>query len=79
VLATYATTRTLAPTQRIFGCFTNLMGMRLRLEGDPSVREWLSEVRRAVTDASAQSQIPAEELCEDLRPPGRRRRTSRRS
>ena len=70
VFGTYATTRRLAQTRGMFGCFTNLLALRLRLEGDPSFREWLAEVRRVVADASAHSQIPYSELCADLRDAG---------
>ena len=70
VVGTYAGTRRLAETQDIFGCFTNLVALRLRFEGNPGFRDWLAEVRGAVIEMSAHSEIPYGELCEHLRAGG---------
>ncbi|MFL5866644.1 MAG: condensation domain-containing protein [Thermoleophilaceae bacterium] len=70
VIGTYATTRRTAETHDMFGFFSNLAALRLRLEGDPSFRDWLATVREAVIDMSAHSEMPYGELCERLRERG---------
>jgi hypothetical protein len=67
VVGTYVSTRRLSQTKDMFGFFSNLVTLRIRFHADASFRHWLSEVRPAVIEMSAHSEVPYEELCEDLR------------
>jgi hypothetical protein len=66
ILGTYATTRRLAETQRMFGFFSNLTTLRLRFARELSFKEWLEQVRTVVIEASAHSEIPYGMLSEEL-------------
>ena len=70
VVGTYGTTRRLVDTRDTFGFFANPLTLRLRLDGNPTFREWLAEVRTAVIDASAHAQVPYDALCDELRERG---------
>jgi amino acid adenylation domain-containing protein len=67
VVGAYATTRQSVETHDMFGFFSNPVALRLRLEGDPSFREWLADVRASVIEMSAHAQIPYEALVDELR------------
>jgi hypothetical protein len=66
VLGTYATGRRLAETQAMFGWFSNLVTLRLRLEPHLDFRQVLARVRACVTDTSPHTEFPYEELRERL-------------
>jgi amino acid adenylation domain-containing protein len=66
VLGTYATGRRLAQTQGMFGWFSNLVTLRLRLAPDLNFREVLARVRACVTDTTPHTDFPYDELRERL-------------
>jgi amino acid adenylation domain-containing protein len=70
ILGTYVSGRRLAEVQGMFGFFSNLATLRLRYAGRLGFRAWLERVRAGVTDASARTRIPYEQLCEELRAQG---------
>jgi non-ribosomal peptide synthetase component F len=51
----------------MIGLFLNFAPVRLRFHGDPSFREWVRRVRRAVIDTSAHVTIPAQKRVAALR------------
>jgi amino acid adenylation domain-containing protein len=67
VVGTYVTNRRLAELQVLFGDFSNLATLRLRLDGEASFRQWLARVRAVVLETSANVEIPYERLCRELR------------
>jgi non-ribosomal peptide synthetase component F len=70
VLGTYATGRPLAETQAMFGFFSNVVTLRLRLAPDLTFRQVLARARACVIDTSPHSDFPYEALCEQLRSDG---------
>ncbi|HEY1359206.1 MAG TPA: condensation domain-containing protein [Thermoleophilaceae bacterium] len=70
VVGTYATTRRQAGTHDMFGFFSNLAALRLRLDRDLSFSDLLGSVREAVVEMSAHSEMPYGELCDALRAEG---------
>jgi amino acid adenylation domain-containing protein len=70
VLGTYATGRALPETQAMFGFFSNVVTLRLRLAPDLTFRQVLERVRACVTDTSPHTDFPYELLCEQLRNEG---------
>jgi amino acid adenylation domain-containing protein len=67
VIGTPFSTRTRAELQGMIGLFLNFAPVRLRFHGDPSFREWVRRVRRAVIDTSAHVTIPAQKRVAALR------------
>lgn len=70
VLGTYATGRSLAETQSMFGFFSNLVTLRLRLAPDLTFRQVVARARACVVDTSPHTDFPYELLCEELRSGG---------
>jgi hypothetical protein len=66
VLGTYASGRRLAQTHGMFGFFSNVVTLRLRLAPDLTFRQALRHVRACVIDTSPHTEFPYEELCEQL-------------
>jgi acyl-coenzyme A synthetase/AMP-(fatty) acid ligase len=62
VLGTYATGRQLPQTQSMFGWFSNLVTLRLRVDPERTFRELLAHVRARVVDTSAHTDFPYDEL-----------------
>jgi hypothetical protein len=54
----------------MFGFFSNLVTLRLRLEPDLTFRQVLARARACVIDTSPHSDFPYEPLCEQLRSDG---------
>jgi amino acid adenylation domain-containing protein len=70
VLGTYASGRPLRATRTMFGFFSNLVTLRLRLTPELTFREAVRRVRDCVAEISAHDAFPYELLCEDLRREG---------
>jgi amino acid adenylation domain-containing protein len=66
VLGTYFTGRLRAEVQGMFGFFADLRALRMSFTGNPSFREWVAKVRKIVIEAQARTEIPYEQLCEEL-------------
>ena len=66
VLGMYVTNRRLTELQAMFGDFTNLATLRLRLRGNPGFRDWLRQVRAAVVTTSEHVEMPYDQVCEKL-------------
>jgi amino acid adenylation domain-containing protein len=62
-----------AGTEGLIGFFVNTVVFRLRLAGEPSVRELLARVREVVLDVYEHQELPFDKLVEEIRP---RRSTS---
>jgi non-ribosomal peptide synthetase component F len=66
VVGTYATNRTRLETQRMFGFFANLTTLRFRLTRGRPFTHWLATTQQLVSEVQARSEIPYDELCEQL-------------
>ncbi len=67
ILGTYVTGRNCVETQRMFGDFANLATLRLRCDPAQTFRAWLFQVRELIGEIQLHSEIPYEQLCEELR------------
>src|SRR5262249_42389667 len=67
VLGTYVTNRNRECTQNMMGCFANLATVRLRCDVTRSFRDWLATVSGLVAEIQAHSELPYEQLAEELR------------
>jgi Condensation domain len=70
LLGCYVTQRNRPDLQNIFGCFSNLVALRFRVEPALSFRQWLHVVRRTVSTAQAHGEIPYEDLRHELQQQG---------
>jgi Condensation domain len=66
LLGTYVTKRRRAELQAMFGPFGTVTAIPMRFAGDDTFRRWLGRVRDAVVETSQHTEIPYEQLCEDL-------------
>ena len=60
--------RTLPETEKIIGCFVNMLALRADLSGNPTFLELLSRVREMTLDAFAHQNMPFEKIVEELQP-----------
>ena len=60
--------RTLPETEKIIGCFVNMLALRADLSGNPTFLELLSRVREMTLDAFAHQNLPFEKIVEELQP-----------
>jgi len=70
VLGTYATNRTRLETQGMFGFFANLTTLRMRPTRGRPFSHWLAQTQTLVSEVQARSEIPYEELREELKREG---------
>ena len=66
ILGTYLANRNRVAVQNMFGPFINLATFRFRYEPHTTFLDWLSIVRERVADTELHSEIPYEELCDEL-------------
>jgi amino acid adenylation domain-containing protein len=69
IVGTPATGRTAAEFERVVGYFANPISLRIRLESDPTFREFLRQVKQVVQGGVAHQDYPFPLLIEQLRPP----------
>jgi amino acid adenylation domain-containing protein len=70
VLGSYTTGRRLADTQAMFGFFSNMVTLRLRLGPELTFRDALARVRAHVIETAPHTEMPYGQLCDDLRREG---------
>jgi acyl carrier protein len=70
LIGCYVTQRDRQDLQNIFGCFSNLVTLRFRLDPTLSFRQTVHVVRRAVLGAEAHSEISYEDLHHELQKGG---------
>jgi len=66
VLGRGVTGRTRIETERLIGCFVNMVSMRLDLSGNPNFVELLKRVQGVVDGAYANQDVPSSKLAERL-------------
>lgn len=55
-------------TESIVGCFVNILVLRTRLSGDPTLRDLLKRVREVCLDGFAHADMPFEQVVNELHP-----------
>jgi acyl carrier protein len=70
VLGAYVTNRNRVEVQTMFGFFANLATLCLRCGLDSTFRQWVAEVRTEIGEIQGRTEIPYEQLCEELRRQG---------
>jgi amino acid adenylation domain-containing protein len=68
VIGTPVAGRTHVELEPIVGLFTNTVGLRVSLAGDPSFRQLLASIRDTTVDAVAHQELPFEKLVEEFAP-----------
>jgi hypothetical protein len=68
VVGTPTANRNRAETEGLIGFFINMLALRARVDGDPTFREFLKQVRQATLDGYDHQDVPFEKLVEELRP-----------
>ena len=63
----YSSARNRLPLQKLIGDFSNILTLRFRQDPTKSFVDWLAIVREQVLGADANSAIPYDELCDELR------------
>jgi amino acid adenylation domain-containing protein len=59
--------RTRSETERLIGCFFNLLALRIDLSGDPTFRQILSLVREVILGAYSHQDLPFQRLLQELK------------
>ncbi|HSD24801.1 MAG TPA: AMP-binding protein [Solirubrobacterales bacterium] len=70
-IGAYVETRRLAETRSMFGYFTNLVTLVLPFDPRAPLRRWIAKVQSILVEAMARSDLPYEQLCDELRESGR--------
>lgn len=65
VFATVVAARGTTASERMIGCFTKKVLLRVRLDGDPTFAELVARTRRTVLDALASQDLPFEAVVQD--------------
>ena len=60
--------RTRQEIENIIGCFVNILALRTKLSGDPTIRELLRRVREVCLDGFAHADLPFERVVSELHP-----------
>ncbi|SFL87825.1 amino acid adenylation domain-containing protein, partial [Rugamonas rubra] len=68
VIGTPVANRRSAELEPLIGFFVNTLALRLDLAGDPSVGDWLAQVRQRVLEAQSHQDLPFEQVVEVLKP-----------
>ncbi|CAM2068743.1 Amino acid adenylation domain-containing protein [Sulfidibacter corallicola] len=68
VIGTPVANRDDARLEHLIGFFVNTLALRFDLEDDPSVRQWVTRVRRTCLEALAHQGVPFERLVAELQP-----------
>ncbi|WP_334189202.1 amino acid adenylation domain-containing protein [Noviherbaspirillum sp.] len=69
VIGTPVANRTRAEVEPLIGFFVNTLALRMDLSGDPSVAQWLQQVKQQTLDAQKYQDLPFEQVVELLNPP----------
>ncbi|WP_334191072.1 non-ribosomal peptide synthetase, partial [Noviherbaspirillum sp.] len=69
VIGTPNANRTRAEVEPLIGFFVNTLAIRLKLSGEPTVSNWLQQVRQQTLDAQQHQDLPFEQIVEILNPP----------
>jgi amino acid adenylation domain-containing protein len=67
----YVDTRRLPETRSMFGYFSNLVTLVLPFDPAAPLRHWVAKVGGILAEATARSDLPYEQLCDELRASGR--------
>jgi amino acid adenylation domain-containing protein len=68
IIGTPVAGRTHAELDPMIGLFTNTVGLRVSLAGDPSFRQLLGQIRDSTVEALANQELPFEKLVEEFAP-----------
>ena len=68
VIGTPIANRNRTEIEPLIGFFVNTLALHLELEGDPSLRDLLAQVRGVALEAYAHQDVPFEKLVEELQP-----------
>lgn len=58
--------RTRLETERLIGCFSNLLPLRMQIHGGQTLREVVAQARDTLTNAYAHQDVPFDRLVDDL-------------
>jgi acyl carrier protein len=68
VIGSPSANRSRSETERLIGCFVNMLALRADMRGNPTFRELLTQVRDTTLGAFAHQDLPFEKLVEVLQP-----------
>jgi amino acid adenylation domain-containing protein len=68
VVGTVLANRSCVETERLIGFFANTLAVRQRIDGDPTFREFLRQVRETTLEAYQHQDVPFELLVKELQP-----------
>ncbi|MFL6162142.1 MAG: amino acid adenylation domain-containing protein [Jatrophihabitantaceae bacterium] len=68
VIGTPVSGRTHVELEPVIGLFTNTVGLRVSLAGDPSFRQLLAQIRDTTVEAVSHQELPFEKLVEEFAP-----------
>lgn len=68
VVGTPSPNRNRRGIEKLIGCFVNTLVIRSDMEGDPTFREFLAQLRKTMLEAQDHQELPFEKLVEELAP-----------